>query len=118
MSLAKNILMNVLGTSSVKELWEKLEGICQGNVISNWLLNEQFHNLHMEEHTKDHLSVFNGIYFELETIGVKIDDQDKYLRLIWYLPSSYDHIKPILIYLKETLSFEKVASKLFLKKED
>ncbi|KAI5386857.1 hypothetical protein KIW84_073123 [Lathyrus oleraceus] len=30
-SLAKNILANVLGTSSGKERWEKLEGLYQGN---------------------------------------------------------------------------------------
>ncbi|CAK8565582.1 unnamed protein product [Lathyrus sativus] len=68
----------------------------------------------MDEHIKvyDHLSVLNGIVSELETIGVKIDDEDKTLRLIWSLPSSYEHIKPVLIYGKETLSFEEVASKI------
>ncbi|CAK8537081.1 unnamed protein product [Lathyrus sativus] len=68
----------------------------------------------MDEHTKvyDHLSVLNGIVPELETIGVKIDDEDKALRLIWSLPSSYVHIKPVLIYENETLSFEEVASKI------
>ncbi|CAK8565584.1 unnamed protein product [Lathyrus sativus] len=68
----------------------------------------------MDEHIKvyDHLSVLNGIVSELETIGVKIDDEDKNLRLIWFLPSSYEHIKPVLIYGKETLSFEEVSSKI------
>ncbi|CAK8565132.1 unnamed protein product [Lathyrus sativus] len=85
MSLAMNILVNVLGTSLGKELWEKLEGLYQGNGISNCLLlKEQFHSLCMNEHTKvsDHLSVLNGNVSELETIGVKIDDEDKALRLI------------------------------------
>ncbi|CAI8587261.1 unnamed protein product [Vicia faba] len=68
MPLAKNILANVLGTSSTKELSEKLEGLYQG--------------------------------------------KDKVLKLIWSLPSSYEHIKPVLIYRKETLSFEEVASKI------
>ncbi|CAK8569629.1 unnamed protein product [Lathyrus sativus] len=68
----------------------------------------------MDEHMKvfDHLSVLNGIVSELETIGVKIYDEDKTLRLIWSLPSSYEHIKPILIYGKETLSIEEVARKI------
>ncbi|CAL5198186.1 unnamed protein product [Lathyrus oleraceus] len=115
MSLTKNILANVLGTSSVKEIWEKLEGLYQGKGISNHLLlKKQFHSLCMDEHKKvsDHLSVLNGIVSDLETIGVKIDDEDKALRLIWSLPSSYDHIKHVLIYEKETLSFEEVASKI------
>ncbi|CAK8540716.1 unnamed protein product [Lathyrus sativus] len=115
MSLAKNILVNVLRTSSTKEIWKKLEGIYQGNGISKYLLlKEQFHSLRMDEHTKvsDHLSALNGIASELEIIGVKIDDEDKALRLIWSLPSSYEHIKPILIYGKETLNFEEVAGKI------
>lgn len=68
----------------------------------------------IDERTKvsDHLSVLNGIVYELETIGVKIDDEDKSLRLIWSLPSSYEHIKPVLIYGNETLSFEEVSSKI------
>ncbi|KAL2513195.1 Oxysterol-binding protein-related protein 1C [Abeliophyllum distichum] len=59
----------------------------------------------------DHLKVFNGIVSELEAIGVKLDDEDKVLRLIWSLPSSYEHIKPILMYGKETdgvLSYYKI----------
>jgi hypothetical protein len=54
---------------------------------------------------------------------VKIEDEDKALRLIWSLPSSYEHIKPVLIHGKETLNFEEVASKIIveerrLKSED
>ncbi|CAL5197014.1 unnamed protein product [Lathyrus oleraceus] len=67
----------------------------------------------MDEHTKvyDSLSVLNCIVYELETIGVNINNEDKSLRLIWSLPSSYEHIKPVLIYEKETLRFEEVVSK-------
>lgn len=71
MSLDNNILANVLGTSSAKELWDTLEGLYQGKGISNrLLLKKQFHNLRMDEHTKisDHLSILNGIVSELETI--------------------------------------------------
>lgn len=126
MSLTKNILANVLGTYSSKDLYEKLEGLYQEKCISNrFLLNEQFHRLHLDQHNKvyNHLSIHNGIIYELETIEVKIDDKYKALRLIQFLPSSYEHIKPVLIYGKETLSFEEVASKIIyeerrLKSED
>ena len=65
MSFAKNILANILGTSSAEELWEKLEGLYQGKGISNYLLlKEKFHSLHMDEHMKVfvHLSVLNCIF--------------------------------------------------------
>lgn len=113
--LAKNVLANVQGTSTAAELWKRLEELYQGKGISNrLLLKEQFHTLRMDEGTKisDYLSTLNGIVSELEAIGVKIDDEDKALRLILSLPSCYEYIKPVLMYGKETLKFSEVASKL------
>ncbi|CAK8568920.1 unnamed protein product [Lathyrus sativus] len=68
----------------------------------------------MDGHSKvyDHLSVLNDIIYGLETIRIKIDDEDKDLRLIWYLSSSYEHIKPVLIHGNETLSIEEVSIKI------
>lgn len=113
--LAKNVLANVQNLSSAKQLWEKLEGLYQAKGISNrLLLKEQFHNLRMDEGTKisDHLSTLNNIVSELESIKVEIDDEDKALRLILSLPPSYVHLKPVLMYGKESLSFEEVATKI------
>lgn len=58
------------------------------------------------------MSVLNGIISELEVIEVKIEDEYKALRLILSLPTFYEHMKPILMYGKETLSFADVTSKL------
>ncbi|KAL4313475.1 hypothetical protein GQ457_01G024840 [Hibiscus cannabinus] len=88
LALAKNVLPNVKGISGAKEIWEKLEALF-----------------------KD-LRVLNHIVTELETIGVKIDDEDKALRLILSLLTSYEHMKPILMYGKETLDFSEIAYKL------
>ena len=113
--LAKNILANVQGMSTAKELWEKLEEMYQTKGISSRVyLNEQFHTLRMSEGTtiSDHLSVLNGIVSELETLGVKMDDEDKALRLILFLPSSYEHMKPILIHRKEKIFFSDFTNKL------
>ncbi|KAF7833175.1 Zinc finger, CCHC-type [Senna tora] len=86
--------------------------IRQKGIANRLLLKEQFHTLRMNEGTKiyDHLSALNGIVSELESIGVKIDDEDKALRLIWSFPSSYEYIKHILMYGKDTLNFEEVTS--------
>ncbi|KAE8667208.1 mitogen-activated protein kinase 9-like [Hibiscus syriacus] len=113
--LAKNVLANVARWSSTKELWEKLEEMYQAKSLSNRLyLKEKFHKLQMEEGTKisDHLSALNGIVSELESIGVEIDDEDKALRLIWSLPSSYEHMQTVLMYEKENVNFSEVTSKL------
>jgi hypothetical protein len=45
-------------------------------------------------------------------LRVKMDDEDKALRLILSLPSSYEHMKPILIHGKEKILFSEVTSKL------
>ena len=68
----------------------------------------------MDEGAKisDHLSVLNGIISELEALGVKIEDEDKALRLILSLPPSYEHMKPVLMYGKESLNFAEVTGKL------
>jgi hypothetical protein len=113
--LAKNVLANVQGTSTAKELWEKLEEMYQTKGVSNRVyLKEQFHTLRMAEGTtiSDHLSVLNGIVSELEALGVQMDDEDKALRLIWSLPSPYEHMKPILIHGREKIFFSEVTSKL------
>ena len=113
--LAKNVLANVARWSSTKKLWEKLEEMYQAKSLSNRLyLKEQFHKLQMEEGTKisDHLSALNGIVSELESIGVKIDDEDKALRPIRSLPPSYEHMQTILIYGKDNVNFSEVTSKL------
>ena len=113
--LAKNVLANVHGISTAKELWEKLKQLYQGKDISNRLyLKEQFHTLRMDGDTKisDHLSILNNIVSKLEAIRVKMEDENKTLRLVLSLPSSYKHMKPILMYGKETLKFTDVTSKL------
>ncbi|KAL4590864.1 hypothetical protein LXL04_003809 [Taraxacum kok-saghyz] len=93
LSLAKNVLANVHGISTAKELWEKLEQLYQGKGISIRF-------------------VLNNIVSELEAIGMKVEDEDKALRLILSLPSSYEHMKPILMYGKETLKYAVVTGKL------
>ncbi|ESR45251.1 hypothetical protein CICLE_v10003098mg [Citrus x clementina] len=100
---------------TTKELWEKLEKLYRTKSISNRLyLKERFHTLRMTEGTKifDHLSVLNGIVLELEAIGVKIEDGDKALRLLWSLPTSYKHLLPTLMYGKETVNLEEVTNTL------
>ncbi|MED6115151.1 hypothetical protein PIB30_087482 [Stylosanthes scabra] len=51
-------------------------------------------------------------YIRRKAIGVKIGDEDKALRLILSLPSSFEYMKPVLMYGKETLNFSEVASKV------
>ena len=68
----------------------------------------------MEDGTRisDHLSILNEIILDLEAIGVVIFDEDKEFRLIWSLSTSYEHMKPILMYRKDTMIYSEVTTKL------
>ena len=78
--LAKIVLANIHRTYFAKELWERLKELYQAKSVCNrFYMKQQFHSLQMSEGMKvfDHLGVLNGIIFELESIGVKIDEEDK-----------------------------------------
>ena len=99
--LVKNILANVFGILTPKGLWEKLEQMYHAKSLSNRLyLKEQFHTLRMEKGKRisDHLSILNDIILDLEAIRVMISNEDKALLPIWSLPTSYEHMKLILMY--------------------
>ena len=86
--LAKNVLANVATVPTAKGLWERLEEMYMAKTSINRLyLKEQLHTLKMQEGTKitDHLSKLNSICGELESVGVKVEDEDKALQLIWSL---------------------------------
>ena len=112
--LTKNILANVSGISIAKGLWKKLEQVYQAKSLSNRLyLKDQFHTLHMEKGTRisNHMSIPNGIISNLDAIGVVITDEDKAMRLIRSLPTSYEHMKPILMHGKDKVIYSKVTTK-------
>ena len=58
------------------------------------------------------MSILNGIISDLEAIGVVVSNEDKALRLIWSLLTSYEHMKPILMYGKDMVIYSKVTTKL------
>lgn len=64
----------------------------------------------------DHLSVLNAIVTELKVIGVKIEDDDKALRLLWSLPTSFKHLFPTWMHGKENVDLE-IVIKTLLSKE-
>ena len=61
------------------------------------------------------MSILNGIISYLEAIGVVISNEDKALCLIWSLLTSYEHMKSILMYGKDTVIYSKVTIKLLSK---
>jgi hypothetical protein len=60
------------------------------------------------------LDEFNKIMTELESIDVKIEEEDKALILLASLPSSFDNIVTTLLFGKETLKFDEVVAALLI----
>lgn len=60
----------------------------------------------------DYLCTLKDIFYEQKVIRAKIDDdEDKTPKLILSLLSFYEHMKPILMYIKEILDFVEATSK-------
>jgi hypothetical protein len=106
---------------SAATLWKKLEELYMNKSLANKLrLKERLYTIHMSEGTsmQSHLNEFNSIIVDLESLDVKIDDEDKTILLVVSLPPSFKHFKEIMLYGNHTsLSFEDVKSNLLSKEK-
>ena len=65
-----------------------------------------------------HLHNFNSIIADLESLDVKIENEDKAILLVVSSPSFYKHFEEILLYSNnDTLSFEDVKCNLLSKEK-
>ena len=90
------------------------------NLANKLCLKERLYTIHMAEGTsiQSHFNEFNSIIVDLESLDVKIDDEDKAILLVVSLPPSFKHFKEIMLYGNHTsLSFENVKSNLLSKEK-
>ncbi|VFQ77330.1 unnamed protein product [Cuscuta campestris] len=107
--LANNTLREVLGLTDPVDIWDKLESRYKSKSLTSRLyLKKRLFGLQMVEEANfnGHLDEFNKITTELESIDVKIEEEDKALLLLASLPSSFDNIVTTLLFGKETLKFD------------
>ena len=72
------------------------------------MLKKRLYSLWMQEggDVLDHIQKFDQVCNELLNIGVKIEEEDKSLLLLYSLLSSYDPLMMTLLYDKEILEYE------------
>jgi hypothetical protein len=90
------------------------------SLVNKLLLKDGLYTIHMSEGTsmQSHLNEFNLIIVDLESLDVKIDNEDKAILLVVSLPPSFKHFKEIMLYGNHTsLSFENVKSNLLSKEK-
>jgi hypothetical protein len=81
-------------------------------------IKERLYTIRMSEgiYIHSHFNEFNSIIVDLESLDVKIDDEDKAILLVVSLPPSFKHFNEIMLYGNYTsLSIENVKSNLLSK---
>jgi len=119
--LTPHVLREVLDKTTAVGLWIRLEQLYMTKSLANKIrLKEMLYTFRMAEGTpvQKHLNDFNSIVVDLESLDVKIEDEDKAILLVMSLPPSYKHFKEIMLYINsDIMSFEDVKSNLLSKEK-
>ena len=113
--LGNNTLREVINETDPTEAWAKLESRYKSKSLTNRLyLKKQLYAFHMTEGTNfmEHLDEFKRLLTKLKAIGMKIEEEDKIVLLLVYLPPSYEHLRTTLMYGKDTLGIDEVVATL------
>ena len=115
LNLGDEVIHNILAAKTVKEVWEKLEGLyIRKNLTIKLYVKKQLYSLHMKEGLDmlEHLNTFNMLNTQLSSFGVNYEDEDKLLLLLASLPTHFDHLVTMLMYGKETIVLDEMTSAL------
>ena len=113
LNLGDEVSRNILEAKTIKEVWEKLEGLHMRKNLTNKLsMKKQLYSLLMKEGSNqlEHLNPFNMLNTQLSSFGVNYEDEDKVLLLLASLLTSFDHLVTMLMYGKETVILNEVTS--------
>jgi hypothetical protein len=114
--LADSVLLNVLGESTAKELWDKLGNLYQSKSLVNKLfLQNKLYHIRMEDgdSVTKHLNAFNTLVSQLGSVNITIVEEDKCITLLCYFPNSWDNlVVAIGSTTKSTLKYEDVVASL------
>ena len=75
------------------------------------------HNTTKGASIKDHLTIFKEIVSDLESMKIKIENEDLALILLCLLPPSYATSVDTMLYYHKEISLEEVYDALFSKEE-
>jgi gag-polypeptide of LTR copia-type len=91
--LSNEILQQVIKEKTTKDLWERLESLLMTKTPATRLYAKaRLYSHRMEgKSLKIYLEEFREIINNLENLGVKTDDEDLAMLLLYHLPSTYTH---------------------------
>jgi hypothetical protein len=109
-------LFNIIGEQKLASLWSKMERLYMTKSLMNQIyLKRQLYSLKIKEGMKIayHLNVFSTLICQLNSMDVKLDDEDKAATLLCSLPKLWDHfVTSISFSTTETLEFDIVVGVL------
>ena len=125
LSLGDEVLREVGAEKSALGLWKRLDELYMTKSLANRLyLKKNLFGLSLVEggSLNEHIDSFNKAVIDLETVDVKISDEDKAILLLSSLPKSYEHFVDTLLYGRESLTMKDVRaalnSKVLVKKSE
>ena len=92
-------------------VWKKLEELYRTRALPNRIyMKEHLYDFKIEESTPidDALDEFNKLVLDLESLDIKVEDEDKALILLNSLPKSLKHFKETLKYGSDAITFDDV----------
>ena len=115
LSLTDEVLREVGEETTAAGMWTMLEDKFQKKSLTNRLYQKQrLYTLQMSENisVRDHLDNFNQVIWDLQSIGVKIDDEDQAIILLCSLPKSYENFIDIMLYGRDSITVNNVKDSL------
>lgn len=116
LNLTDKVLQEVSKERTASGVWLKLESLYMTKSLANRLYMKQklySYKIVDDKSIGEQLDEFNKALDDLENIDVKMDDEDKAIILLNALPSSFDHLKDVMLYGRETtITLEEVQCAL------
>ena len=110
-------MLNVSGEATTKALWDKLGTFYQSKSLVNKLfMRKKLYNLRMKdgELVIENLNAFNTMVSHLESVDIKILDEDKCISLMCSLPDSWDSLVIAIGSNATALKFDEIVSSLLM----
>jgi len=113
--LTNNTLWEVLGLIDSTDIRDKLERRYMSKLLTSRLyLKKRLLGLQMTEEAdfNQHIDEFNKLMKELDSLEVRIEEEEKALLLLSSLPSSFGKIMTTLLFGKDSLRLDAVVAAL------
>ena len=111
LSLSDQVLRKVFHEKTIARVWKKLEELYRTRALPNHIyLKEHLYGFKIEESKPidDALDEFNKLVLDLESLDIKVEDEDKTIILLNSLPKSLKHFKETLKYGRDAITFDDV----------